>query len=187
MPISLGRTTRSPEDVAIRSGMAGEVERAMALLNPREREVLRLRFGLGLDRELTLDEVGRRLSITRERARQIEAKALPKMRAARGRAALIRRPCPGRHKDIALGSAENILSVRAGRGGVGGWTVAAVFYSLLCGRGACNGNLQQQLTGIRRRQRILQHWPAMPRCLLIDDDGDSREAYAEYLRGTATR
>ena len=69
------------------AGDGRQVERAMAVLNDREREVLRLRFGLGPDRELTLDEVGRRLSFTRERARQIEAKAVQKMRAARGRAA----------------------------------------------------------------------------------------------------
>ena len=50
-------------------------------------EVMRLRYGLGTEREYTLEEVGRRLGITRERARQIEAKALQKMRAAKNRAA----------------------------------------------------------------------------------------------------
>jgi RNA polymerase sigma factor (sigma-70 family) len=59
----------------------------MGPLNEREREVLRLRYGLGLDRELTLEEIGRRLSLTRERIRQIEAKAMAKIRAARGHAA----------------------------------------------------------------------------------------------------
>jgi RNA polymerase primary sigma factor len=78
---------RSPEDAAIRSELATEVERAMAPLTDREREVLRLRYGLGVDRELTLEEIGRRLSITRERVRQIEAKAIAKMRSAHGRAA----------------------------------------------------------------------------------------------------
>ena len=72
---------------AIRGELADEVERAMETLTDREREVLRLRYGLGLDRELTLEEIGRRLSVTRERVRQIEAKAVAKMRAARGRAA----------------------------------------------------------------------------------------------------
>jgi RNA polymerase sigma factor (sigma-70 family) len=67
--------------------MAAEVERAMAPLNEREREVLRLRYGLGLDRELTLEEIGRRLSVTRERVRQIESRALAKLRAARNSAA----------------------------------------------------------------------------------------------------
>jgi RNA polymerase primary sigma factor len=77
----------SPEEEAIRGQMADEVERAMAPLTEREREVLRLRYGLGLDRELTLEEIGRRLSVTRERVRQIESRALGKLRAARNSAA----------------------------------------------------------------------------------------------------
>jgi RNA polymerase primary sigma factor len=77
---------RSPEDEAIRGQMATEVERAMAPLNDREREVLRLRYGLGTDREMTLEEIGRRLSVTRERVRQIEQAAVRKMRAARSAA-----------------------------------------------------------------------------------------------------
>jgi RNA polymerase primary sigma factor len=77
----------SPEEEAIRGQMADEVERAMAPLTEREREVLRLHYGLGLDRELTLEQIGRRLSVTRERVRQIEARALAKMRAARAHAA----------------------------------------------------------------------------------------------------
>jgi RNA polymerase primary sigma factor len=78
---------QSPEEAAMRGQMANEVERAMAPLTDREKEIMRLRYGLGTDREYTLEEVGRRLGITRERARQIEAKALQKMRAARNRAA----------------------------------------------------------------------------------------------------
>jgi RNA polymerase sigma factor (sigma-70 family) len=80
-------TAYSPEETAIRSEMANEVERAMEPLTDREREVLRLRYGLGTDREYTLEEIGRRLSLTRERVRQIEAKAIAKMRRARDRAA----------------------------------------------------------------------------------------------------
>ena len=80
-------TAQSPEEAAMRGQMASEVERAMAPLTDREREVMRLRYGLGTEREYTLEEVGRRLGITRERARQIEAKALQKMRAAKNRAA----------------------------------------------------------------------------------------------------
>jgi RNA polymerase primary sigma factor len=79
--------SRSPEEAVIRGQLAVEVERAMGPLSEREREVLRLRYGLGLDREMTLEEIGRRLSITRERVRQIEAKAVLKMRAARNHAA----------------------------------------------------------------------------------------------------
>jgi RNA polymerase primary sigma factor len=78
---------RSPEEAAMQGELASEVERAMAPLNEREREVMRLRFGLGTEREHTLEEIGRRLSITRERVRQLEAQALKKMRAARGGAA----------------------------------------------------------------------------------------------------
>ena len=77
---------QTPEEAAMRNQMAAEVERAMAPLTDREKEVMRLRYGLGTDREHTLEEVGRRLFITRERVRQIEAKALAKMRGA-GRAA----------------------------------------------------------------------------------------------------
>jgi RNA polymerase primary sigma factor len=80
-------TSPSPEEAVIRSQLAEEVERAMAPLGDREREVLRLRYGLGLDRELTFEEIGRRLSLTRERVRQIEAKAMAKLRAGRGHAA----------------------------------------------------------------------------------------------------
>jgi RNA polymerase primary sigma factor len=77
----------SAEEDAIRGELAKEVEHAMGPLNEREREVLRLRHGLGLDRELTLEQIGRRLSISRERVRQIEARALAKMRASRHQAA----------------------------------------------------------------------------------------------------
>ena len=80
--------------------MANEVERAMATLSDREKEVMRLRYGLGTEREYTLEEIGRRLSITRERVRQIEAKAVARMRAARGRAAL----------EPARGAAAEVLS-----------------------------------------------------------------------------
>jgi RNA polymerase sigma factor (sigma-70 family) len=78
---------RSPEEAAIARELAGEVERAMAPLSDREREVLRLRYGLGLPRELDRAEIGRRMALTRERVRQIEARAVAKMRAAYGRAA----------------------------------------------------------------------------------------------------
>jgi RNA polymerase primary sigma factor len=78
----------TPEETAIQQDLANEVEHAMEALTDREREVVRLRYGLGAGREHTLEEVGRRLSITRERARQIESRAVEKMRAAaRNRAA----------------------------------------------------------------------------------------------------
>jgi RNA polymerase primary sigma factor len=78
-------TVRSPEDTAIDGDLANEVERALAPLSDREREVLRLRYGLGADREYTLEEIGRRLSVTRERVRQIEGRALQKVRSTRQR------------------------------------------------------------------------------------------------------
>jgi RNA polymerase primary sigma factor len=80
-------SAQSPEEAAMSNQMATEVERAMTPLTDREKEVMRLRYGLGQEREYTLEEVGRRLGITRERARQIEAKALQKMRAHKNRAA----------------------------------------------------------------------------------------------------
>jgi RNA polymerase primary sigma factor len=79
------RTVQSPEETAIESDLSNEVERALAPLSDREREVLRLRYGLGTDREYTLEEIGRRLSVTRERVRQIESRALQKLRSAKER------------------------------------------------------------------------------------------------------
>jgi RNA polymerase primary sigma factor len=81
----------SPEENVIERDLANEVERAMGPLGDREKEVLRLRYGLGTDREYTLEEIGRRLSVTRERVRQIEARALQKLRAAQQREAIPRR------------------------------------------------------------------------------------------------
>jgi RNA polymerase primary sigma factor len=80
-------SAQSPEEAAIGNQIVIELERAMAPLNDREREIMRLRYGLGTEREHTLEEVGRRLFITRERVRQIESRALAKMRAKNGRAA----------------------------------------------------------------------------------------------------
>ncbi|MGH9370384.1 MAG: RNA polymerase sigma factor RpoD/SigA [Vicinamibacterales bacterium] len=79
------RSSQSPEDSVMEHDLANEVERAMAPLGDREKEVLRLRYGLGTGREYTLEEIGRRLSVTRERVRQIEARALQKLRAAKQR------------------------------------------------------------------------------------------------------
>ena len=78
-------SVRSPEETAIDSDVANEVERAMAPLTDREKEVLRMRYGLGTDREHTLEEIGKHLSVTRERVRQIESRALQKLRSAKER------------------------------------------------------------------------------------------------------
>jgi RNA polymerase primary sigma factor len=82
------RSARTPEDSAIESDLTNEVERALEPLSDREKEVLRLRYGLGQEREYTLEEIGRRLSVTRERVRQIESRALQKLRSAKQREAL---------------------------------------------------------------------------------------------------
>ncbi len=71
---------RSPEEDLMRRELAVEVERVMDALDEREREVLRLRYGLGVDREYSREEIGRRLSLSRERIRQIELTAVAKMR-----------------------------------------------------------------------------------------------------------
>ena len=76
------RSIRNPEEVVLRGDLALQVERAMAPLNDREREILRLRYGIGQDRAHTLEEIGRRLSLTRERVRQLEARAIKKLRHA---------------------------------------------------------------------------------------------------------
>jgi RNA polymerase primary sigma factor len=88
------RMVQTPEDEALEGDLANEVERAMEPLGDREKEVLRLRYGLGTDREYTLEEIGRRLSVTRERVRQIEARALQKLRAAKEREAVHTRRKP---------------------------------------------------------------------------------------------
>ena len=80
-------SAQSPEERVMRDQLAGQVEEAMQDLTEREREVLRLRYGLGTGQEWTLDQIGRRLSITRERVRQIERKAVQKIRASRTTAA----------------------------------------------------------------------------------------------------
>jgi RNA polymerase primary sigma factor len=85
-------SVRSPEEATLEGDLSNEVSRALAPLSDREKEVLRLRYGLGTDREYTLEEIGRRLSVTRERVRQIESRALQKVRAARSGQALARKP-----------------------------------------------------------------------------------------------
>jgi RNA polymerase primary sigma factor len=77
----------SPEENAIRTQIGKDVDHAMQPLTDREREVLRLRYGLDLERALSLAEIGRRFSLSRERIRQIERDAIAKMRAARAAAA----------------------------------------------------------------------------------------------------
>jgi RNA polymerase sigma factor (sigma-70 family) len=77
------KSIATPEDEALAGDRPNEVERALSALSDREKHVLRLRYGLGTDREYTLEEIGRHLSVTRERVRQIESRAMQKLRAAR--------------------------------------------------------------------------------------------------------
>ncbi len=74
------RGAPAPADVAAQSSMREQVDRALAHLSERERRVLELRFGLADGRPRTLEEIGGELSLTRERIRQIERKALGRLR-----------------------------------------------------------------------------------------------------------
>ena len=69
-----------PVDVAIQSNLKETTTRVLASLTPREERVLRMRFGIGMNTDHTLEEVGQQFSVTRERIRQIEAKALRKLK-----------------------------------------------------------------------------------------------------------
>jgi RNA polymerase sigma factor (sigma-70 family) len=86
----------SPFEAAASAMAKDDLATLLAFLNPREREILSLRFGLAGDQPLTLDEVGRQFNVTRERIRQIEAKALTKLR----------HPCSSRQRRLvaSLGS-----------------------------------------------------------------------------------
>jgi RNA polymerase primary sigma factor len=70
----------APVDAALASNLRSQTRKVLGTLTPREEQVLRLRFGIGEAADLTLEEVGLRFSVTRERIRQIEAKALRKLR-----------------------------------------------------------------------------------------------------------
>jgi RNA polymerase primary sigma factor len=70
----------SPIDSATGSGLTGTVQGVLAGLTPREAKVLRMRFGIDMNTDHTLEEVGKQFDVTRERIRQIEAKALRKLR-----------------------------------------------------------------------------------------------------------
>jgi RNA polymerase primary sigma factor len=74
------RNVTSPADAAISTNLANKTRQVLATLSPREEKVLRMRFGIGETRDHTLEEVGQDFKVTRERIRQIEAKALSKLR-----------------------------------------------------------------------------------------------------------
>ncbi len=70
----------SPDGPLVDESVAIDIERALSRLRPREAEIVRLYFGISRERPLTLDEVGQRFQLTRERVRQIKDKALQKLR-----------------------------------------------------------------------------------------------------------
>ena len=75
------RQTLSPADAAMALSLEEQTRKVLATLTPREEQILRLRFGIGERSDYTLEEVGQRFAVTRERIRQIEAKALRKLRS----------------------------------------------------------------------------------------------------------
>jgi RNA polymerase primary sigma factor len=70
----------SPLDIVLSKNLSDQTRKVLSTLTPREEKVLRMRFGIGEEREYTLEEVGEYFSVTRERIRQIEGKALRKLR-----------------------------------------------------------------------------------------------------------
>ncbi len=74
------RAAISPEDAAISASLAGDLDKVLSSLDERERKILRLRYGLDGSDPRTLDDVGDHFDLTRERIRQIEAKAMAKLR-----------------------------------------------------------------------------------------------------------
>jgi RNA polymerase primary sigma factor len=78
------RQIPKPLEEAIHRNLQREMQKALAVLPPRQEKVIRMRFGIGEAREHTLEELGERFSITRERIRQIEEKALRKLRSPVG-------------------------------------------------------------------------------------------------------
>ena len=70
----------SPVEAAIQGNLGEQTRKVLATLTPREEQILRMRFGIGQKADCTLEEVGKQFAVTRERIRQIEAKALRKLR-----------------------------------------------------------------------------------------------------------
>ena len=84
-----------PLEAAIQANLRESTTRVLATLTPREERVLRMRFGIGMNTDHTLEEVGQQFSVTRERIRQIEAKALRKLKHPSRVADAAQLPRPG--------------------------------------------------------------------------------------------
>ena len=78
-----------PDEAATADSLKDNIKKALDALTPRESKVLKMRFGIGMSTDHTLEEVGKQFDVTRERIRQIEAKALRKLRHP-GRAGRLR-------------------------------------------------------------------------------------------------
>jgi len=70
----------SPLDIVLSKNLSDQTRKVLSTLTPREEQVLKMRFGIGEEREFTLEEVGKYFNVTRERIRQVEGKALRKLR-----------------------------------------------------------------------------------------------------------
>ena len=78
------RNTPAPDDIFAQINRREEIEKALKLLNEREARVIKMRFGIGSGNNYTLEEIGQQFQLTRERIRQIEAKAIRKLRRPSG-------------------------------------------------------------------------------------------------------
>jgi RNA polymerase primary sigma factor len=78
----------APDVSLFERGLQEDVRRSLTALTPREADIIVLYFGLGSEEALTLEEIGQRMGLTRERIRQIKEKALTRMRGSLGRALL---------------------------------------------------------------------------------------------------
>ncbi len=72
--------SEAPDEATIRNSLKDNLDRVLGTLSPREESILRMRYGIDSAADLTLEEVGRTFAVTRERIRQIEAKALKKLK-----------------------------------------------------------------------------------------------------------
>ena len=83
MDLMVDQSMEETDDYAIRKSENRQIDKVLAVLNPREREIIRLYFGIGEETSYTLDEIGKRSGITRERVRQIKDIAIRKLRRSR--------------------------------------------------------------------------------------------------------